>query len=718
MRSTKRLLGSVRLKVLFVMLGLLLLGCNPSSTAPTADKGNTKNEGAEKDSQPVLSPTPTPYTETGDLSAIMKHEALRILVPTWESLDYLPRAGSPSEKHRALAQQFADTLNLKPHWVLVPKIEDLIPYLLEGKGDIVATNLTETKERKKQVHFSLPLVQIQEQLIVAKKSKVDLNSIKTILIPKGSSFVPWAEALKAKNSDLTIEYLEKEGNTEHLIDTLQDRLDTATIVDNNALEILVHYRSDFKVLTTAENTQNIAWATRPDNTALNNALNQFLTKSSLTRHIQNQESIDWDAIKKRKTLRILTRNNPASYFLWRGELMGFEYDLLKRFADKHKLYLEIIVPPYEEDLLDWLEKGRGDIAAASITITDERLKRDIAFTRPYNHVKEQIVAPAGTAPWETIESIKDKTLVVNQYTSYAQTLNQLATKLGETTTFTIDTDTHGNESTSTLLQMVADKKIPFTVADSNIVGIEQSWGEPIEPVFTFEEESKIAWAVSKKSPALLKELNAYLKKEYKGLFFNVTYNKYFKSKKSLKKLSKHILKGNQLSPYDELTRKYTLPTVFDWRLVTAQMYQESRFNPKAKSFAGARGLLQVLPRTAKQFGYHKLYEPEVGIAAGVTYLDWVRDRFAETLPVEERIRFSLAAYNAGFGHVHDAQRLARQLGKDDKKWFGHVEEAMLLLSKPQYAKKARYGYVRGREPVNYVRQIHNRYLGYLSTGIE
>ena len=152
----------------------------------------------------------------------------------------------------------------------------------------------------------------------------------------------------------------------------------------------------------------------------------------------------------------------------------------------------------------------------------------------------------------------------------------------------------------------------------------------------------------------------------------------------------------------------------DWRLVVAQMYQESRFDPEAVSFAGAQGLMQVMPRTAREMGYQLPLTVETGIVAGVRYMDWVRARFERHLPLEERLWFTLAAYNAGYGHVYDARRLARQKGLDPDRWFDNVENAMLLLSKQEYARRARFGYVRGREPVNYVRGIRDRYHAYLS----
>jgi membrane-bound lytic murein transglycosylase F len=123
--------------------------------------------------------------------------------------------------------------------------------------------------------------------------------------------------------------------------------------------------------------------------------------------------------------------------------------------------------------------------------------------------------------------------------------------------------------------------------------------------------------------------------------------------------------------------------------------------------------MQVMPRTARQFGFDNPHDPEQGVAAGSAYLAWLEERFPQRLGMAQKIYFGLAAYNAGHGHVEDARRLAQRLGKNPDLWFGHVEEAMLLLSQPRYARQARFGYVRGSEPVKYVREIRNRYLGYV-----
>lgn len=175
-------------------------------------------------------------------------------------------------------------------------------------------------------------------------------------------------------------------------------------------------------------------------------------------------------------------------------------------------------------------------------------------------------------------------------------------------------------------------------------------------------------------------------------------------------------KNAKLSPYDDIVKSVSEQWGFDWRLVTAQMFQESRFNPHAKSNMGALGLMQVLPRTAAEFGIKRLTEAKPGIEAGLQYLDWLRRQFDNGLPLDQRKWFILAAYNAGFGHVQDARRLAIKKGLNPNLWFDNVETCILLLSQRQYASQSNYGYVHGQEPVKYVRQIHDRYQAYLKLG--
>jgi membrane-bound lytic murein transglycosylase F len=265
---------------------------------------------------------------------------------------------------------------------------------------------------------------------------------------------------------------------------------------------------------------------------------------------------------------------------------------------------------------------------------------------------------------------------------------------------------------------VADGAFDLTVADSNMLDLELTWRNDVKGAFALTEEKPQAWAVRGTNTELLAAVDQFIEREYRGLFYNVIYDRYFQDERRiLRHQAERVSQGGELSPYDAIVRRYAEEYGFDWRLIVALMYQESRFDPEARSFAGARGLMQVLPRTAEQLGFEDdlVGDPEIGIHAGIRYLAWVRDRFDDELPVRDRMWFTLAAYNAGFGHVNDARRIAVEEGLNPDRWFGNVERAMLLLSRPQYARRTRFGYCRCTEPVNYVREILNRYNAYLES---
>jgi membrane-bound lytic murein transglycosylase F len=268
--------------------------------------------------------------------------------------------------------------------------------------------------------------------------------------------------------------------------------------------------------------------------------------------------------------------------------------------------------------------------------------------------------------------------------------------------------------TEEIIARVAEGDYDVTLADSHILAVARSWRDDIQGAFELAEPAAHGWVVRRQNPELLAAVDAYLQREYRGLFYNVTREKYFGNPKAMRKrAASRPARAGAISPYDELVRRHAGRLGFDWRLVTAQMYQESRFDPTARSFAGASGLLQLMPRTAAELGYRDLEDPETSIEAALDYMTWLRKRFSREIPEPDRTWFSLAAYNVGFGHVRDARRIASDRGWDSDRWFDHVERAMLLKERPEVHRKTRYGYARGREPVAYVRNIRDRYAAYV-----
>ena len=653
----------------------------------------------------------------GDFVDILAQGKLRILLTRdYSKASYLPRQGSPLAEQQRIAEEFALSHGLIPELVIVDNFAKLLPALVAGKGDIAISNLTINPHRLETMAFSVPLDHVYEQLVVAKDNQSiqrvrDLSG-KSVMVNRDSTFWHSLNWLK-QNSYPDIEILEiPDGmQTEELLDFLVAGKIDATILDSNLMDIYLTYRDDLRVATNFSDQRDIGWGVRKNAPQLLSEINRFLQLEHMVEDRNQLYFDDFDAIKKRRVLRVLLRNNAASYFLYRGELMGFEYELAREFADYHGLRLEIVVPPSRRELTTWLLEGRADIAMGFIEPEQQLRRLGVEFSKPYHNARQHIVVQKDD-PASSLAEFDHRTIFARYQSAYWKQLSRLQEEgAGFSLRRTDDT-----VETEQLIQMVSRGKYKATMADEHLLDIELAKAVPVRSAYALEELVPHAIALRKRNPKLKRVLDVFVKRMYKSEFYNLTYNKYFKSRSSVQRMARgrviDALKG-QISPYDNLVRKYADRYGFDWRLVTAQMYQESKFNPKAKSHVGARGLMQLMPRTAKAMGVKNVSDPANSIKGGIKYLDWLRDRFDAKLPISERLWFTLASYNAGSGHVQDARRLAQRLGHDSNRWFGHTEEAMLLLSKKKYSRKARYGYVNGKEPVNYVRDIRQRFEAYI-----
>jgi membrane-bound lytic murein transglycosylase F len=653
----------------------------------------------------------------GDFIDILGSGKLRILLTRdFSSADYLPRRASPLAEQQRIAEEFALSHGLIPELVIVDNFSKLIPALEAGLGDIIVDNLTINDLRLEKISFSVPVDHVNEQVIVAKTDKSvqrvrDLNG-KRVMVSRDSTFWHALTWLK-DNRYPEIEILETSDGIQ--IETVLDDLAVgkidATIMDSNLVKIYDSFRDDIRVATNFSRQRDIGWGVRKNAPRLVNEINRYLQLEFQVEDHDKQFTGDFDQIRKRRVLRVLLRNNAASYFLYRGELMGFEYELAREFADYHGLRLEVVVPPGYQELTTWLLEGKADIAMGFLEPDDLQRRLGIDYSDPYHYARQHIVVHKDDSAI-SLADLDDQTISVRSRSHYWKSLSRLQNGGAGFNLRATDDDVE----TEYLIQQVGHGKYKATMADEHLLDIELAKSIPVRSAHALELEVPHSIALRKRNPELKRALNEFVKRMYKSEFYNVIYLEYFKNRRSVQRLARGRIidpsKG-QISPYDELVRKYSDRYGFDWRLVTAQMYQESRFNPKAKSHIGARGLMQLMPRTAKEMGVIDIVDPASSIRGGVKYLDWLRDRFDADLVISDRLWFTLAAYNAGSGHVQDARRLAGQLGHNPDRWFGHTEQAMLLLGKKQYAKKARYGYVNGSEPVNYVRDIKQRFEAYV-----
>jgi len=422
---------------------------------------------------------------------------------------------------------------------------------------------------------------------------------------------------------------------------------------------------------------------------------------------------DLPAMTRRRTVRALVTYNTTEYFVVKGQQRGFEYELLEQY-EKYlndgrapgQLEIELIyIPMPFERLLPALLEGRGDIAAAGITVTAERARK-VAFTIPYvTDVSEVVVAHRSVKGLTTLDDLAGRTLYVLRGSSYEQHLRRLNLRFADSKLApmrVIESDPH--LSTEDILELVNARVLDLTISDHHIAEL---WAKVLPNIdvrtdLAINDSGSIAWAVRKNNPELLKSLNGFLKENKRGtLIGNVLFERYFgKTRWISNPLSE--ADSAKLTTYRSLFKKYAKMYGFDWPLVAAVAYQESRLEPNRKSHKGAVGLMQIRPATArgKNVGIDDIEDPENNVHAGVKYLAFLRDHYysASAVSDEDRIYLSLAAYNAGPRKVKHFRKIAADKGLDPNRWFSNVERAALEVV--------------GQETVRYVSNIYKYYIAY------
>jgi membrane-bound lytic murein transglycosylase F len=438
---------------------------------------------------------------------------------------------------------------------------------------------------------------------------------------------------------------------------------------------------------------------------------------SLTVSVSEPVQKDFAEIKRNGVLRMITSYSSGSYFLYKGIQVGFEYELLKAFTKENDLALEVVITGADESPYDLLNSGRGDIIAANYTITPER-RQLVEFTRPYNMVDQVIVVSEelGFKP-ESISDMEGIQISVRRNSSYYVRLKELRDEGFPVAINIIPEDM----DTETVLFQVADGTYDATIADDNIYDAASKYMTGLIEGPLIAESDTIAWAVRKNAPDLEHKLNQFLYKHFRfnedgvpkrSAFLNVLRKKYFESGNQIADYFSPNYQGEQygtISPYDNMIREAAEEKGLDWVMLTAVAAQESKFNPTSVSWAGAVGIMQVLPRFS-EISSDSLYIPEVNIREGAKILESHLKHYSY-LDSTNQWSFALAAYNAGSGHVADARRLAIDHNDDPNEWE-NVSEALLKLMQRKYYQNARYGFCRGIETVRYVNEIMNRYSTY------
>jgi len=407
-----------------------------------------------------------------------------------------------------------------------------------------------------------------------------------------------------------------------------------------------------------------------------------------------------ERIRERGSVTMITQNSGNTYYLYREDPVGFEYDLAASFAEYLGADLKIVTPGWLE-MFDMLDHDEGDFIAAGVTVLPLRERR-VDFSDPYLTVRQEVIVHHDNFSVKSIKDLSGKKVYVRAGTSYQE---NLASLLGEGVEMelVLVPDITDEE----LIRQVADSEIDITVTASNVALLNRVYHPDIRIAFPISPPQSLAWAVRKGNRDLLEAINGFFTLIRTNGTLDEIHDRYYED---LDNMGRFDLKAFHKKVDTQLPRfKGKIKAVadeygFDWRLIAAMIYQESHFNPRARSYTGVRGLMQVTQQTAAEMGIENRMDPGQSIEAGVGYLANLYDRFDDIKNENDRLLFSLASYNVGYGHVRDAQKIIREHGRDPDAWSSLVD-ALPFLQMPEFYRDTQFGYARGNEPVVYVKNV-------------
>ncbi len=434
-------------------------------------------------------------------------------------------------------------------------------------------------------------------------------------------------------------------------------------------------------------------------------------------HIMQPQKGDLPDMINRRAIRVLTTYSKTFFFIDKGTQRGATHDLFialekdlnnqlakeKKLKQKHLKVRIVFIPVTRDNLFKALNEGKGDIAAANLTITSSR-QEQVAFTTPlYSDVKELLVSGPSSPDVKNLEQLSGKTVFVRRSSSYYESLQTLNARFAKASLPPVILQEAPEAlEDEDLLEMLNAGLIPLIVVDRHkALFWKQVFPEiQVHEDIVLRDGGSIAWAVRKDNPQLLAELNNFVKHNRQGSTLgNTILLRYLKSATYVKNAAANRERAKFLQMV-EIFRKYGERYDVDWLLMAAQGYQESRLNQSVRSHVGAIGVMQVMPATGKELKVGDIKKIDPNIHAGVKYMRWMIDHYYGDQPMTplDKALFSFASYNAGPARIARLRTETQKRGFDPNIWFGNVENLA--------AEKI------GAETVTYVSNIYKYYIAY------
>ncbi len=429
------------------------------------------------------------------------------------------------------------------------------------------------------------------------------------------------------------------------------------------------------------------------------------------RQVTNEvQAHDLPQIKDSGELVVLTLYSSTSYFIYRGQDMGFQYELSEQFAKSLGVKLKVKVARNARDLIRKLQAGEGDLIAYTLPVTKE-WKDSLLYCGEDVITHQVIVQRNGRRekPLKDVTELIGKDVYVKPG-KYHERLVNLDKELGGG--IRIHVVRGDSVSGEDLIAQVAHGEIPYTVADNDIARLNRTYYPNLNISLAISFDQRSSWAVRRDCPELARAIDEWQQANAASPEYTASMKRYFEISKATPHTPILSLREGKISHYDHLFKKYAKEIGWDWRLLASLAYTESNFDTTAVSWAGARGLMQLMPSTARAMGMPvgKEHNAEESVKAAVKYIGQTAQSF-RYLPEEERVNFVLASYNSGIGHVLDAMALAEKYGKNKYVWKDNVEKFILLKANEEYFTDSvcKFGYFRGTETYNFVRDITRRF---------
>ena len=620
---------------------------------------------------------------------------LRVLKLKQQEIN-LPHRDSAGEF--GMLADFARRRGMSIQWIEAERPDQLYQRLRRGEGDVLATDLAPEQARDAGLLPSRSMGSFR-YFAYGRKNLVatDPRSLQgmRVAISVASPLWPWFEQLRREVTGIVPVLLPNGTPRETLLAGVADGHFDVAIAPARANEKPLADYANLKSLFELSDQNPVVWYFPSERSALRDALDSYMQRFHAAVLRPQADHGDLAAIKTRGLLRAITRIDAQNYFVRNGRPAGFEYEMVELFAREHALRVEYLVADNDQQMLEWLRSGAGDVITTRIRAADVAADSELTQARSYFHSASVLVGRTGSQLHD-LQALAGKRVAVFGNTVEHRALSELVASGIAIRPVVINPGT----PPAYLAEQLENWSVDAAIVDAHLIADLRAMHPLLEAGMSVPISYNYAWTARAQNAGLLRAIDGFVRAEFATDTYQILAQRYFDEPRFT-----YINTLARLSPYDNLVRRYADTYDFDWRLIVAQMYFESQFNPGARSSGGALGLMQLTRDTARAMGVANPFDPDAGIRGGVRYLNKLRNHFEEELPPRERTWFALAAYNAGLARVILARERAAAAGLDPGRWFGNVETMM-----GREANKIAVGPY--REAVDYVRGIRSLYNTY------